>query len=411
MKIWDVETGKMRFQLPERGTMIRGADGGISGAVSVGTSMPKSLAFSPDSATLLVGEYAHGAAIWDIGKGAFVRRLQNRAPRISSLSLSADGQQLLVSGPQIWDFKTGAVSLQSPGETLPAALSPDFSLDARKMAIAMDDQIVLFDSSGYKMPPDFQEAKTSESGPVGAHEKNHTIRSLVYSPTGRRLLTTGGGIEEDRSILIWDTTTGEITAQLRHAATDDRSSAVAVFSPDGNEVLSAGSDRVIRLWDAATGKELKKFEPYDYAPRKDWAQVWSHWDTEARTETEAIAFSPDGKLIFTAGRRGVRIWNKANGKEIRRIEEEGSETEVIAISPNGRVFATGAGDGKVRWWEIASGRKVFESTGHAAPIAAPLRANIDETVVPVVITEQGENRNQCEEQRYFLGFSHGFACR
>ena len=40
-----------------------------------------------------------------------------------------------------------------------------------------------------------------------------------------------------------------------------------------------------------------------------------------------------------------------------------------------------------------------------------LRANIDETVPPVIISEQGENRNQCEEQRYFLGFSHGFACR
>jgi hypothetical protein len=40
-----------------------------------------------------------------------------------------------------------------------------------------------------------------------------------------------------------------------------------------------------------------------------------------------------------------------------------------------------------------------------------LRAKIDETVLPVVITEQGENRNQCEEQRYFLGFSLGFACR
>jgi hypothetical protein len=42
---------------------------------------------------------------------------------------------------------------------------------------------------------------------------------------------------------------------------------------------------------------------------------------------------------------------------------------------------------------------------------APLRANIDETVLPVVITEQGENRNQCEEQRNIFGFSHGFACR
>ena len=40
----------------------------------------------------------------------------------------------------------------------------------------------------------------------------------------------------------------------------------------------------------------------------------------------------------------------------------------------------------------------------------PLRAKIDETVLPVVINEQGENRNQCEIQRYVFGFSHGFAC-
>ena len=41
----------------------------------------------------------------------------------------------------------------------------------------------------------------------------------------------------------------------------------------------------------------------------------------------------------------------------------------------------------------------------------PLRANIDETVPPVIISEQGENRNQCEEQRNVFAFSHGFACR
>jgi hypothetical protein len=41
----------------------------------------------------------------------------------------------------------------------------------------------------------------------------------------------------------------------------------------------------------------------------------------------------------------------------------------------------------------------------------PLRANIDETVLLVVITEQGENRNQCEEQRNLFGFPHGVARR
>ena len=41
----------------------------------------------------------------------------------------------------------------------------------------------------------------------------------------------------------------------------------------------------------------------------------------------------------------------------------------------------------------------------------PLRANMDETVLPVIISEQGENRDQCEEQQNIFGFSHGFACR
>jgi hypothetical protein len=51
---------------------------------------------------------------------------------------------------------------------------------------------------------------------------------------------------------------------------------------------------------------------------------------------------------------------------------------------------------------------MFRSTGG---MKDSLRANIDETVPPVMITEQGENRNQCEEQRNVFGFSYGFACR
>ena len=45
------------------------------------------------------------------------------------------------------------------------------------------------------------------------------------------------------------------------------------------------------------------------------------------------------------------------------------------------------------------------------PTVISLRANIDETILPVVITEQGENRNQCEEQWDLSSSSHGFARR
>jgi len=59
-----------------------------------------------------------------------------------------------------------------------------------------------------------------------------------------------------------------------------------------------------------------------------------------------------------------------------------------------------------------SGALALARRKYRAPTARPtLRANIDETVLPVVITEQGENRNQFEEQRNIFGFFHGFACR
>jgi hypothetical protein len=60
--------------------------------------------------------------------------------------------------------------------------------------------------------------------------------------------------------------------------------------------------------------------------------------------------------------------------------------------------------------QTGSGQLSLRGAVSAAPLArAALRANIDETVLLVVIIEQGENRNQCEEQRNLFGFPHGFA--
>jgi hypothetical protein len=48
----------------------------------------------------------------------------------------------------------------------------------------------------------------------------------------------------------------------------------------------------------------------------------------------------------------------------------------------------------------------WKFSGQAAP-----RANIDETVLLVVVTEQGENGNRCEQRRNLFGFLHGLARR
>src|SRR5262249_17354768 len=62
------------------------------------------------------------------------------------------------------------------------------------------------------------------------------------------------------------------------------------FSPDGKRLVSAGYDKTMRIWDAATGQEILLLR------HPDWVR--------------GVAFSPDGKLLASAREdRTVRVWN------------------------------------------------------------------------------------------------------
>jgi WD40 repeat protein len=92
----------------------------------------------------------------------------------------------------------------------------------------------------------------------------------------------------------------------------------AAFSRDGHLVL-AGEDHTVRLWEAASGKEVASLSGHD-----EWIN--------------AAAFSPDGRLIVTGDSDGTaRLWE-------------------AAFSPDGRLVLTGAEDNTARLWEAASGK-------------------------------------------------------
>ena len=68
------------------------------------------------------------------------------------------------------------------------------------------------------------------------------------------------------------------------------------FSPDGDLLASAGDDGTVRLWDPASGDPIG--EP-----------LTGHTDAVC-----AVAFSPDGTLLASAGDDGtVRLWDPASG--------------------------------------------------------------------------------------------------
>jgi WD40 repeat protein len=117
------------------------------------------------------------------------------------------------------------------------------------------------------------------------------------------------------------------------------------FSPDGNLALSGGTDGTVKLWEVASGRELRNFVGYG-------------------GDVSSVAVSPGGDLALTGGRDGtVALWEMASGRELRRFAGHQGDVVSVAFSPDGKTVLSGGVDGTVKLWELASGREVQSFVG------------------------------------------------
>jgi serine/threonine protein kinase/WD40 repeat protein len=98
----------------------------------------------------------------------------------------------------------------------------------------------------------------------------------------------------------------------------------AAFSPSG-EFLLTGSNDVIRLWNASTGKKIREF--------------YGHTDA-----VRSLEFLPDHRhFISGSNDRTMRVWNVESGREVARVTTTNHVTNEISISPDGKLVASGGG--------------------------------------------------------------------
>ncbi len=191
-----------------------------------------------------------------------------------------------------------------------------------------------------------------------------TITGAVFSPDGKTILSASF----DHTLKLWDTATGrEIKALRGHT----RPVTSAAFSPDGKAILSASEDKTLKLWNTATGNEIRTLAGHMSA-------------------VNSPAFSPDGKTILSASSDNtLKLWNTATGKEVRSLKGHTGFVASAAFSPDGNAILSASYDKTLKLWDADTGKEIRTLAGHQGTVysavfspdgKAILSASFDKTV-------------------------------
>ncbi|MEI8376192.1 MAG: hypothetical protein WCJ35_25510 [Planctomycetota bacterium] len=348
--------------------------------------LANSLAFSPDGKLLACGccgpyndikDYDI-LQIWDVATGRETARLKT----YGFAAFSPDGKTLAGRGDkgrlQLWEAQSHRIRLDDEAGPYFNVLA--FSPDSRLLLTGNDSPQFTLRDAGYGT------VLYEEKLPVTVLSRGTvTIQCPIFiydarfAPDGKEIalaVTTLGAVSKPSQIylgqIIRDRTGGTRSGKiglkwrLKIAVPAPRGVCSLSYAPDGQRLAAASNDASVRVFNARDGRQLREFCP--------------PWDTRCwESPMYHVAFSPDGKTLAGAGpfsSPGIRLWDAATGKELHRLRLKGDAPDrpeifqsaeifqSIAFSPDGKLLASAGAQRDVILWDVATGQrtKVIDRT-------------------------------------------------
>lgn len=292
------------------------------------------LAFSPDGKTVASAGYARFIKIWEVESGKLLRAIDSGGTSVRSFAWSHDGRMFAgVSSThlpekhedtdvclRIWDAESGRVK---------ATIKEIDVGDRPRVLFSPDDLTILITGKGGSVR--FFDVPTREEI-LDFKLSVGTIRWAAFSPDGKMMGAAG-----DRGVHLWNWQEGKkpIVTGL------PRSAFAVAFSPDGKLAAAGGLLSGVRLLDVTSGEVVRTLK-----------------STERRDDVFHVAFSPNGKRLFSDGEHVINVWDHTTGELLRRLDISPDIDALLAVSADSRLLATGGYVGVVRIWDVAGGREL-----------------------------------------------------
>jgi len=315
--------------------------------------------FAPYGTRLAAGANDGSASIWDIADPSYYGRFEDET-NIGAVDFTADGRFLILganrhvyvkdyeAGTQVTQFAVpepdliGSVAVSPAGRYLAAGtINPsDYAPTPAHLYlwdIDREAQLLNIAVEPTKELADFTFLR-SYAG------------SVLFSPDGRYVAFSDW---VDGTVRVVTVPNGDEVAVLRHRSEADQSPGVELdpiqatlnpiedlaFSPDSKLIASAGRDGTARVWDLASGDELARVSHQD-------------WVTN-------VSFSPDGQWVASAGGRidrasldnSIHIWSASRGS-LRTVVTHDGAILGLSFSPTGNYLASYGADDLVRIWDL-----------------------------------------------------------